>query len=670
MENESYSDSASPVETLEMAARSGEGSPQGVIEEQSCGSSSNEKTTWPLKNLDDIMLTEFTMGLDNAEEGVDYNKQRVEELTVFHKASKLKRLKRKFKYSSFEKRMGYFVMFIIGLDTSLLAFESDNSDVPSPLWVVVFSWLFLFVYIFEIGYRLWISVPTIAFFRKRFYVFDFLVVAVCAVMQVVSALPSLASAIRAIRLARLLRILRMLRVLRIFTRVMEIWHDCNKKNMQVQESLLRINLQLNVGNFKLHRMLSQHDFFETVDDLDGGTTLMGQEKGLDVQDLFTIAELLKEEEDQDLFRCDEFCLEWLMLLVLWTSFIIGLSWAFVVLEADNYDLIIQENHDIKLLLDNAVPVRDKLEVVLTALASCEGNSSEEAYNLLADVSTEYNNPNVTMWNELDSLLGAYTFHNPWTFEGSTFFSVTIATTIGYGTFTPLTSTGKQIVIFSSLPAIYLTIVFGQKNMELLQKGFCRTQYESLGLMGFFSIIFLLSFMIVGGWILANSEGWTMWDSIYFCWVSFSTIGFGDYAPVVGEEWNVVFLSLVVVGWNIVIFVISVIEKLSKEFKEMSWWNENKFQPMATIANTLRIEQKAASNLIGVAQVVYSANSSSAAELSLEIEKCEQRLLHLKQEQKNLALKDECEGSMRSPSLSNQMIISLEDVHLRTKADEI
>merc|ERR1719193_2342031 len=416
--------------------------------------------------------------------------------------------------------------------------------------------------------------------------------------------------------------------------------------MQVQESLLRINLQLNVGNFKLHRMLSQHDFFETVDDLDGGTTLMGQEKGLDVQDLFTIAELLKEEEDQDLFRCDEFCLEWLMLLVLWTSFIIGLSWAFVVIEADNYDLIIQENHDIKLLLDNAVPVRDKLEVVLTALASCEGNSSEEAYNLLADVSTEYNNPNVTMWNELDSLLGAYTFHNPWTFEGSTFFSVTIATTIGYGTFTPLTSTGKQIVIFSSLPAIYLTIVFGQKNMELLQKGFCRTQYESLGLMGFFSIIFLLSFMIVGGWILANSEGWTMWDSIYFCWVSFSTIGFGDYAPVVGEEWNVVFLSLVVVGWNIVIFVISVIEKLSKEFKEMSWWNENKFQPMATIANTLRIEQKAASNLIGVAQVVYSANSSSAAELSLEIEKCEQRLLHLKQEQKNLALKDECERCCR------------------------
>jgi len=670
MENESNSDSAVPVETLEMAVRSGEGSQLGVIKEQSCIPSSNENTTWPIKRLDDIMLNGITVSLANSEEGVDYNKLDTQEPIIHHKTRKLKRLKRLLKYSNFEKRMGYCVMFVIVLDTSLLAFESDNPNVASPMWVVVMSWLFLFVYIFEIGYRLWISVPTIAFFRKRFYVFDFLVVAVCAVMQVASALPSLASAIRAIRLARLLRILRMLRVLRIFTRVMEIWHDCNMKNMQVKESILRINLQLNVGNFKLHRMLSQHDFFETVDDVDGGMTLMGQKKDLDVQDLFTIAELLKEEEDQDLFRCEEFCLEWLMLLVLWTSFIIGLSWAFVVIEADNYDLVIQENHDIKLSLDNAVPVRDKLEVVLTALASCEGNLSEVAYNLLADVSTEYSNPNVTMWNELDSLLGAYTFYNPWTFEGSTFFTITIATTIGYGTFTPLTSTGKQIVIFCSLPAIYLTIVFGQKNMELLQKGFCRTQYESLGLMGFFSVIFLLSFMLVGGWILTNSEGWTMWDSIYFCWVSFSTIGFGDYAPVVTEEWNVVFLSLVVVGWNIVIFVISVIDKLSTEFKGMSWWNENKFQPMATIANTLRIEQKAASNLIGVAQVVYSANSSSAAELSLEIEKCEQRLLHLKQEQKNLALKDECEGSMRSPSLSNQMIISLEDVHLRTKADEI
>jgi len=426
---------------------------------------------------------------------------------------------------------------------------------------------------------------------------------------------------------------------------MEIWHDYNMKKMEnnsFHESVLSVSLKLNMESFKLRKALAREDYFQTICE-NGRVTIKGNRKQLGVQDLFTIAKLVKEEEDFDLFSLEEFCVEWLMLFLIWASFIVGLSWTFVVLEKNNYDLIIEENFQLKELVDSAIPVRDHMPNLLSTLANCEGNSSSQTYALFDSIYQEYKMANSTLWNELASLETPYTFMNPWTFEGSTFFTVSILTTIGYGTFTPLTEVGKLVVIFSSLPAIYLTIVFGQKNINLLQMGFCRTKYNSLGLMVFFSVIFFLSFMLVGGWIMMNSEGWTMWDAIYFCWISFSTIGFGDYAPVAGENWNVVFLSLVVVGWNIVIFVITVIEKASAELKEIKWWNEQSASPPLTATCPDGPRKRSCS--IGTAQVVPTNSAklrkaSKREELNLEIQKCEDRLNWLKNEQKLLSWPDE------------------------------
>jgi len=556
--------------------------------------------------------------------------------------------------SKLERRVNHFVMFVIILDTVLLAFESTDPGVPTPAWVLVLSWMCLFVYFFEVGFRLYICSPTMAFFRKRFYVFDLLIVVLCTVMQMASVMSGLASIIRAIRLTRLLRMLRMLRLLRTFTRVMEMWHGYNMAKMEnvgYQESVLSVKLRLNIGSFKLCKALAQQDYFQTTCGKDG-VTVSGNRKQLGAQDLFTIAQLVKEEEDFDLFNFEEFCVEWLMLLLIWGSFIVGLSWAFVVLEADNYDLVIEENLGLKDLVDSALPVRDHMPDLLNTLANCEGNSSWKTYTLFDSIYQQYNSTNGTLWNELASFETPYTFMNPWNFEGSTFFTVAMITTIGYGTFTPSTDSGKLVVLFCSLPAIYLTIVFSQKNMELLQKGFCRTRYDSLGLMVFFSVIFFLSFMVVGGWVMKHSEGWTMWDAIYFCWVSFSTLGFGDYAPVAGENWNLVFLTLVVVGWNIVIFVIVVIEKATAELKNMNWWNEQHIPPPFNPENADRPR----SSTVGVAEVIHKSTSNSQTiskieELNEEINKCEDRLRRLKNEQKLLSW---TEGSMTMSSSSDRV----------------
>jgi len=662
-ENSSISSSARVRELSDLAITTcaGEGSSLEVIDKQVFNHFTTQQYQLP-GNSNDIIS-------HNDEAGYIPH---IREVGSKVRENVVSKLQQSIKHAAFEKRVNYFVMFIVFVDTSLLAFESKDPVKPSPTWVIVLTWTCLFIYWLEIWFRLYVASPTIAFFRKRFFVVDLLIVVLCTVMQVASVMSGLASIIRAIRLTRLLRMLRMLRMLRVFTRVLEIWHDYNEKKMNrlsLHGSILSVSLRLNIGSSKLHKALAQQDYFQTICEVDEGLTLQGNSKELRVQDLFTIAQLLKEEEDNEKFNFEEFCVEWLMLLLVWASFIVGLSWAFVSLEAENYDLVIEENLELKELVDSALPVRHHMPDLLSTLASCEGNSSWKAYTLFDSIYQQYNSTSGTLWNELTSFETPYTFMNPWNFEGSTFFTVSIVTTIGYGTFTPLTETGKLVVIFCSLPAICLTIVFGRKNMELLQKGFCRTKYDSLGLMAFFSVIFLLSFMTVGGWIMKSSEGWTMWEAIYFCWVSFSTMGFGDYAPVAGKSWNVVFLLLVVVGWNIVIFVITVIEKVSAECKEIKWWNERHLQPLKPFSFDQSKSSAERSSTVGIAQVVHNSTLnvktiSKMEELSLQIKKCEDRLNSLKNERKLLSWAEGSMGVSSSSETGEDMTISTPDISFR------
>ena len=59
------------------------------------------------------------------------------------------------------------------------------------------------------------------------------------------------------------------------------------------------------------------------------------------------------------------------------------------------------------------------------------------------------------------------YENPWTFFGSTTFSFTLSTTIGYGTFAPSTSAGKIMVIvfiFLTIPLAGTTIVISSRAL--------------------------------------------------------------------------------------------------------------------------------------------------------------------------------------------------------------
>jgi len=92
-------------------------------------------------------------------------------------------------------------------------FRSDRSTTDdgfvkprtiNPIWVLALSWIFLLIYVSEFLFRLYMTKPTSAFFRKRFYVFDLLIVSICGLLQIFHAVPAFASAIHALRLSRLL----------------------------------------------------------------------------------------------------------------------------------------------------------------------------------------------------------------------------------------------------------------------------------------------------------------------------------------------------------------------------------------------------------------------------------------------------------------------------------
>ncbi|XP_051954169.1 potassium channel subfamily K member 13-like [Xyrauchen texanus] len=151
----------------------------------------------------------------------------------------------------------------------------------------------------------------------------------------------------------------------------------------------------------------------------------------------------------------------------------------------------------------------------------------------------------------------------WDFTGAFYFVGTVVSTIGFGMTTPVTIAGKIFLIFYGLIGCAATILFFNLFLERVittiafALKFCheRREHRRAGppqncqhsstscrerrtdsLAGWKPSVYCVMLILGVAAILVSccasalysaAEGWNYLDSLYFCFVAFSTIGFGD-----------------------------------------------------------------------------------------------------------------------------------------------
>ncbi|KAF7284288.1 hypothetical protein GWI33_022276 [Rhynchophorus ferrugineus] len=148
-------------------------------------------------------------------------------------------------------------------------------------------------------------------------------------------------------------------------------------------------------------------------------------------------------------------------------------------------------------------------------------------------------------------------HN-WDFTQSLFFTSCVVTTIGYGQITPLSRSGKIFCILYAIVGIPLTLVLLSGLVErFLVPAMWILQWLNSKLQRFYQpfsirllhLIIIVTFLVILTIFLPAiifyylEEGWTYLDAIYYCFISLTTIGLGDYIPGYSNELRGLYLSL-------------------------------------------------------------------------------------------------------------------------------
>ncbi|KAK9958066.1 hypothetical protein ABG768_012247 [Culter alburnus] len=131
----------------------------------------------------------------------------------------------------------------------------------------------------------------------------------------------------------------------------------------------------------------------------------------------------------------------------------------------------------------------------------------------------------------------------WKFAGSFYFAITVITTIGYGHAAPGTDAGKAFCMFYAVLGIPLTLVMFQSLGERMNtfvkyllkriKKCCGMRItdvsmENMVTVGFFSC---MGTLCIGAAAFSHYEDWSFFQSYYYCFITLTTIGFGDFVAL-------------------------------------------------------------------------------------------------------------------------------------------
>lgn len=135
----------------------------------------------------------------------------------------------------------------------------------------------------------------------------------------------------------------------------------------------------------------------------------------------------------------------------------------------------------------------------------------------------------------------------WKFAGAFYFATTVITTIGYGHSTPMTFPGKFFTIFYALAGIPLTLVMFQAIGERLNtfmawflkhtKSCLKLKNTEVSQTNLIMVCLLLcsAAVVCGASIFHKYEAWSYFNSFYYCFITLTTIGFGDFVALQTDE---------------------------------------------------------------------------------------------------------------------------------------
>ncbi|XP_065673435.1 TWiK family of potassium channels protein 7 isoform X2 [Hydra vulgaris] len=140
----------------------------------------------------------------------------------------------------------------------------------------------------------------------------------------------------------------------------------------------------------------------------------------------------------------------------------------------------------------------------------------------------------------------------WTIPKSVFFASTVVTTIGYGNLAPSTAWGRSFCVLYAIIGIPLTLVLLAMVGKTLSSNIntlCRIivnnvqkylysgyKYDSmegvteLNAPVWLAITFIMIFLSLDALVFMCLEDWSYFKSLYFLFITLTTIGFGDIVP--------------------------------------------------------------------------------------------------------------------------------------------
>ncbi|XP_078665567.1 potassium channel subfamily K member 10-like [Branchiostoma floridae x Branchiostoma belcheri] len=128
-----------------------------------------------------------------------------------------------------------------------------------------------------------------------------------------------------------------------------------------------------------------------------------------------------------------------------------------------------------------------------------------------------------------------------TLAGTMYFCMTVLTTIGYGHISPSSEAGRMVCIIYGFFGVPLTIAFlsllgeGMRGIQERATVAALRRVRRLGpdamrrcIGGLFLVLGTTLFVFVPAAVFSVNEGWSYVESLYYTFVTLSTIGFGDY----------------------------------------------------------------------------------------------------------------------------------------------